>query len=124
MSVFITLPLFFKPAYELGEGSEVTGDQIRQLGQELSERLHGIADLVDKLTAAGWQSEVTLYDVMLGHPFLHTADEVRAQLDGLGIDPDRLNIDEFEDEEDELDMDEEEFGDDEEELGIDESEES
>jgi hypothetical protein len=102
MAVFINLPLFFKPGYELGEGEEVTGEQIRNLGQDLAARLEHIGNLVDKLTGAGWEAQTGLYDVMLSHPFFRTADEARAQLDGLGIDPEHVNLDEFEDEDDEL----------------------
>jgi hypothetical protein len=99
MAVFITLPLFSKPGVELGEGEEVTGEQLRQLGTDLALRLDMAAGMLDRLTAAGWQAGMTLYDVSLSHPFLHTEAEARSQLDGLGIDPDQLCLDEFEDEE-------------------------
>jgi hypothetical protein len=103
MAVFINLPLFFKPGYELGtEGDEVTGEQIRQLGQELAARLDHIGGLVDKLTAAGWEAQTGLYDVMLSHPFFRTAEEARTQLNGLGIDPEHVNLDEFDDEDEEM----------------------
>jgi hypothetical protein len=101
MSVLITLPLFYKPAYEFGEDTEVTGDNVRALGKNLAERLNFIADVLDKLQGAGWDGQVTLYDIMLSHPFLRTMDEARAQLNGLGIDPEQVNLDEIEDEDEE-----------------------
>ncbi len=106
MAVIITLPLFGKPGYELGEGVEVSGEQVRQLGRELAERLDTVAGLLDKLTAAGWDAQTGLYDVMLSHPFLRTEAEARTQLDGLGIDPEEVSLDEFEDEDEEPEMDE------------------
>ena len=75
MAVMITLPLFGKPGFELGEGVEVTGEQVRQLGRELAERLDSIGGLIDKLTGAGWDAQTGLYDVMLSHPFLRTEAE-------------------------------------------------
>lgn len=99
MTVMITLPLFGKPGQELNEGGEVTGEQIRQLARDLSARLQEVADVLDKLTAAGWEAQVGLYDVLLSHPFLHTEVAARSQLDGLGIDPEQVFLDEFESEE-------------------------
>jgi hypothetical protein len=102
MSVMLTLPLFGKPGHELEEGSEVTGQQLRDLGQDLAARLAEAADLVDQLTGAGWEAQLTLYDVMLSHPYVETEAEARSRLDALGIDPDRIHIDEFDDEPEDL----------------------
>jgi hypothetical protein len=107
MSVAVMLHLFGKPGQELEEGGAVTAEDLRQLAQDLNLRLQAAAEVVDKLTGAGWEAEMGLYDIFLSHPFLGTEAEARAQLDGLGIDPDQVHIDEFEDEE--------EFADDEEE---------
>jgi hypothetical protein len=99
MTVTITLHLFTKPGHLLNEGGPVTGEEVRQLGQNLASHLDGVAGILDRLTAAGWETEMALYDVMLSHPFLRTEAEVRSQLDGLGIDPEQVYIDEYEDEE-------------------------
>jgi hypothetical protein len=98
MSVLIMLFMYRKPGEELNEGEEVTGAQLRDLGRDLSERLHAAADIVDKLTATGWSAQMALYDIFLSHPYVHTEVEARSRLDSLGIDPDSVFIDEFEDE--------------------------
>jgi hypothetical protein len=107
MSVTLTLFLFGKPGQELGEGEEVSPAQLRALGQSLQERLQETADVVEKLTGRGWEAQMTLYDVFLSHPYIATATEAEAQLQDLGIDPERVIIDEWDDEE-EGDWDEDE----------------
>src|SRR5262245_46617397 len=104
MAVTITLFLFGKPGMELNEGEEANTDEMRRLGDELRMRLHASADLVDKLTGAGWTAQVGLYDVMLHHEYITTAVQAEEQLHNLGIDPEGLHIDEWEDEEDGLDF--------------------
>lgn len=99
MSVTLTIPLFGKPGQELAEGEEVTAVQLRELGRDLEARLEHAADLVDKLTAAGWEAQMTLYDVMLAHPYITTAVQAEEKLQDLGIESDRIYIDEWEDEE-------------------------
>src|SRR2546428_704232 len=85
VSVLATLWLFGKPGQELDEGGEVTGDQIRALAQCLSERLQRVGDIVEKMTGAGWDAQMGLYDVMLSHPYVRTESEARTRLDDLGI---------------------------------------
>ena len=106
MGVTLMLFLFGKPGQELDEGEEVTAAQLRALGQSLQERLQETADIVEKLTGRGWEAQMALYDVFLSHPYIDTAAQAEAQLQDLGIDPERLIIDEWEDEE-EGDWDEE-----------------
>ena len=108
MAVTAMIWLFGKPGHELEEGGEVTGQQIRDLGTHLNDRLQEVGDIVDKLTGAGWEAQVALYDVILSHPYVRTETEARTRLDDLGIDPDKVAI--FEDEE------EDDFEDDEESL--------
>jgi hypothetical protein len=97
--------LFGKPGQELDEGKAVTPDEIRALGQCLHERLNEAADIIDKLNRTGWESEMSLYDVILSHPYLRTEAEVESKLLELGIDPQKVCIMEDPDE-DEYEMDE------------------
>jgi hypothetical protein len=104
VSVSVTLWLFGKPGHELNEGGEVTADEIRALSQCMKERLEQAADIVEKLTGAGWEAQMGLYDVMLYNPYVRTEADVRTRLDGLGIDPDEVSILEFEGEDDDEDF--------------------
>jgi hypothetical protein len=106
VSVSVTLWLFGKPGHELNEGEEVQADQIRALAQGMKERLELAADIVEKLTGAGWEAQMGLYDVMLYNPYVRTEADVRTRLDDLGIDPDEVSILEFEGDEDDEDFDE------------------
>jgi hypothetical protein len=101
MSVTLNLFLFGKPGQELEEGGEVTADQLRALAQELNERLLDVAATVEKLTNTGWEAQMTLYDVVLSHPYITTEVQAQEKLQDLGIDPDHVMIQEWEDEEDE-----------------------
>jgi hypothetical protein len=107
MSVSLSLFLYGKPGQELDEGGEVTPEQLRALGKELHARLEQAAEIVEKLSGAGWEVQMGLYDVFLSHPYLNTAAAVEEKLQDLGIDPTSVNIDEWEDE-DEFEEDEEE----------------
>jgi hypothetical protein len=106
MGVTLMLFLFGKPGQELDEGGDVTAEQLRALAQGLHERLRETADIVEKLTDAGWEAQMGLYDIFLSHPYITTAAQAEEKLQDLGIDPERVIIDEWEDE-DEGDWDEE-----------------
>ena len=99
MAVSLTLFLFGKPGQELPEGEEVTAQDLRTVGQSLKARLDEAADMVEKLTGAGWEVQMGLYDVFFSHPYIQTATQAEAKLQDLGIDPDHISIDEWEDEE-------------------------
>ncbi|HZY84936.1 MAG TPA: hypothetical protein VFE78_08900 [Gemmataceae bacterium] len=99
MSVMIMMYLFGKPGQELDEGEEVTPRQLRALAESLHGRLTEAADIVEKLTAAGWDAQMTLYDISLSHPYINTAAQAEEKLLDLGIDPKLVCIDEWEDEE-------------------------
>lgn len=101
MGVTIMIGLFGKPGQELDEGGAVTADQLRALGKCLHQRLEAAAEIVEKLNNTGWDSTMSLYDVMLSHPYLRTEAEVLDKLHDLGIDPERVCI--MEDEEEEFD---------------------
>jgi hypothetical protein len=100
MSVTIMVSLFGKPGQELDEGAPVTAEELRGLGRRLHERLDEAASIVEKLCGAGWESQMSLYDIILSHPYLNTTAEVEAKLEELGIDPQQVFIEEWEDEED------------------------
>jgi hypothetical protein len=102
MAVTVTLFLFGKPGQELNEGGEVTPEELRALGRYLHERLDEVAAIVEKLTGAGWEAQMALYDIFLSHPYINTAAQAEAQLQDLGIDLERVSIDDWEDEEEEF----------------------
>jgi hypothetical protein len=113
MAVHISVFLFSKPAHELDkEGEEISGADVRALAEEMHQRLLHTAEVLDKLTAHGWEATMMLYDVALSHPYINTEAEARDRIADLGIDPDRICFMEFEDEEewDEEEEFEEEFG--------------
>src|SRR5262245_57063325 len=100
MAVTVMVFLFGKPGQELEEGSEVTAEQLRALGTDLHARMEEAATIVEKLTAAGWEAEMLLYDIMLANEYVKTAVQAEEVLLNLGIDPSSVCIDEWEDEED------------------------
>ena len=112
MSVTLMMYLFGKPGQELDEGEEVTPQQLRSLAEGLHGRLTEAADIVEKLTAAGWDAQMTLYDVCLSHPYISTAAQAEEKLLDLGIDPQLVAIDEWEDEEEDEGPEDFEKGDD------------
>ena len=72
-----------------------------RLGREMQARLEGIATLIEKLTATGWEAQMGLYDINLYHPYIDTATHAEEKLRELDIDPERVLIDEWEEEDDE-----------------------
>src|SRR5205085_1259417 len=87
MAVTVCLPLFGNPGHELEEGSAVKGQQLRDLADQLRERLGRAADTLDKLTAAGWTSRLAMYEVILLRGDVATKDEAVRGLQALGLDP-------------------------------------
>jgi hypothetical protein len=100
MAVSLNLFLFGKPGQELDEGGPVTAQELRDLGQALQARLENIAGIVEKLTDAGWEAQLGLYDIYLYHPYIGTGIHAEEKLRELGIDLDQVVIDEWEDEDD------------------------
>jgi hypothetical protein len=92
MAVTVGLWLFGKPGHELdAEGRPVEPERIRALGRELHGWLDEVAGALEKLTAAGWEATVMLYDIELWHVDVATEAEARARVEGLGLDPDLLD---------------------------------
>lgn len=85
MPVNVCLPLFGDPAHELEPGP--TGRQLRELGEQLHERLAKAADTLDKLHAAGWSSQVATFDILLTRSDVRTREDAERLLRELGIDP-------------------------------------
>src|SRR2546430_255888 len=98
MAVTLMLYLFGKPGVELNEGEEVTPGQLRDLADDLSARLREAADVVEKLTASGWEAEMALYDIFFSHPYVETTVQAEAMLQNLGIEPQQVHIEWLEDE--------------------------
>jgi hypothetical protein len=99
MAVFLSLWLFGKPGHELNEGGDVTPEELRALAEHMHGRLTEAAEIVEKLTNAGWDVQMGLYDIFISHPYITTQVQAEEKLADLGIDPEKLFIDEFEDEE-------------------------
>jgi hypothetical protein len=110
MPVTLMLYLFGKPGVELGEGEEVTPGQLRALAADLSARLREAADITEKLTAKGWEAEMTLYDIFFTHPYVETTVQAEAMLQDLGIEPYQVHIEWLEDEDELEDQLEDELG--------------
>jgi hypothetical protein len=101
MSVTVCLPLFGPPGRELEEGRALRGPALRQLADGLHQRLLHAADLLDRFTAAGWGSQVAMYDVILTRDDVQTREQALLALAALEVDPEELMIVEDVDEEDE-----------------------
>ncbi|MBL8798399.1 MAG: hypothetical protein JNM56_31175 [Planctomycetia bacterium] len=100
MAVVVALPLFGSPDREIEATARISGEQLRQLGASLQERLQKAATLLDQLRAAGWTAQVGAYDLLLAHPEVQTQESATQRLHKLGIDPNELMIfEEVEDEE-------------------------
>jgi hypothetical protein len=92
MAVNVCLPLFGNPGQELEEGRAVQPKQLRELAASLQERLQHAADALEKLQAAGWTTQLAMYEVILLHREVHTREEAARRLQELGIDPQGLMI--------------------------------
>jgi NADH dehydrogenase FAD-containing subunit len=103
MGVTVSLPLFGEPGRELGEGSDLTGRQLRELAVSLHERLDKAAAALDTLEEAGWSVHVALFDAILQHSKIETREDAERRLRESGVDPEALIIVEDVDEEEELD---------------------
>jgi hypothetical protein len=99
MAVTLSVFLFGKPGQELNEGGPITAPELRDLAQHMHARLVAIAEIVEKLTNAGWEAQMGLYDINLYHPYVSTEAQAEEKLQDLGIDSDMIHIDEWEDEE-------------------------
>lgn len=97
--MFIQFFLFGKPEWELDP--KFTPTSIKQCGKSISLRLDEIADAVEKLQNANWETELMLYDIGCYNENIKTKQEAKNELENLGIDPDLACY--MEDEEEEVD---------------------
>ncbi len=95
----VTIHLFLKPSWEMDiEGIDYIDPEIlRRKGDELRERLHAAAEIVDKLQSDGWpmvSGHAAIYDL----EFVWGGDSESAErrLIELGIDPDEVGIQDVE----------------------------
>jgi hypothetical protein len=100
MAVNVCLPLIGDPSHELE--AEPKARELRQLGEQLRERLAKAADTLDKLQAAGWHAQIAMFDILLVRNDVQTREQAERLLQEVGIDPNELMIVE-EVEEDEAD---------------------
>ncbi len=91
-TVSINIFLFGKPEWEFGE--KFNPKLLRSKGDELKQRLHEIADNLEKLSKNGWDYQLTLYTVMLSKGI--SKSQAKKELNKLGI---HEEIQEWEDEE-------------------------
>jgi len=104
MGVTVCLPLFGNPGQELEEGTPIKGQHLRNLAEELQDRLEKAAETLDKLAGAGWSSRLAMFDIILLHREVQTHDEATRRLQALGIDPEEMMIvEDVEEEEEESD---------------------
>jgi hypothetical protein len=102
MGVTVTLPLFGAAGQEVEEGQPVRGKQLRDLAESLGERLRAAADLVDRLSGAGWSARVSLCDVIFSSAAVQSRADAEHRLRDAGVDPELFVI--FEDVEEDEDL--------------------
>jgi hypothetical protein len=90
MAVNVCLPLFGDPGRELEEGAK--GQHLRELGEQLRDRLARTADVLDALHGAGWSSQVVSFDVLLTHPNASTRRDAERLLAEAGVNPNEFMI--------------------------------
>jgi hypothetical protein len=86
MGVTVCLPLFGNPGRELEEGAVATGGDIRTLADGLRDRLQNAADVVDRLSAAGWSAKVAMFDLIFLHPQVACKEKAEEYLRAAGVD--------------------------------------
>jgi len=95
----VELWLFGKPEWELKDINTATPDEIRQLGEELRERLRRVAEIMKILEKNGWiRGGGGLYEIFYYKDI--GIEEAKEELRRLGIDPEK-EVDLFEEEEEE-----------------------
>ncbi|MDP1693994.1 MAG: hypothetical protein Q8L34_00460 [Candidatus Woesearchaeota archaeon] len=98
----ISIGLYGKPSWDMDiEGEEITdGEMFRAQGKYLKEHLENVADIVKKLTSAGWSCSGTLYDLQFFKESVINKSEAKKELKRLKIDMNQINVEEYEIEED------------------------
>src|SRR3989344_256828 len=98
----ISIGLYGKPSWDMDiESEEITnGEMFRAQGKYLKEHLENVADIVEKLTGAGWSCSGTLYDLQFFKESVINKSEAKKELKRLKINPKDIHIEEYEEEED------------------------
>ena len=97
MGVEVDLFLFGKPEWEMNM-EEVSASEIREKGEELRERLHRIAEIMEKLENAGWErAGASLYSISFYKDI--AIEDAKEELRQLGIDPEEVGLMEIEEDE-------------------------
>ena len=97
MGVEVDLFLFGKPEWEMNM-EEVSASEIREKGEELRERLHRIAEIMEKLEGAGWErAGASLYSISFYKDI--AIEDAKEELRQLGIDPEEVGLMEIEEDE-------------------------
>ena len=110
----VDLFLFGKPAWEL-DMEDASAEEIRKKGDEIKERLHRIAEIMEKLENAGWErAGASLYSISFYKDI--AIEDAKEELRQLGIDPEEVGLMEIE-EEDEEEIEDADFVCEDEELG-------
>jgi len=100
MGVEVDLFLFGKPEWEMNM-EEVSASEIREKGEELRERLHRIAEIMEKLENAGWErAGASLYSISFYKDI--AIEDAKEELRQLGIDPEEVGLMEIEEEDEEI----------------------
>jgi hypothetical protein len=68
------------------------GRHLRELGEQLRERLAKAADTLDRLHAAGWSSHLAMFDILLTRIDVQTREDAERLLRDAGVDPDAFMI--------------------------------
>jgi hypothetical protein len=84
--------LSLKPAEDMEDSVDVDAEDVRALGRDLYTRFAQVADIVEKLTRAGWGARLCTNNIRLDHPYATSEAEAVEDLRELGIDPEDLDI--------------------------------
>ena len=86
----ITLWLYGKPEWEIRNLDEITGEQLKEHGKELMERLNQIGDIVTKLENNEWSKSGGLYDLFFYKDI--GFDDAKKELTNLEIDIEKIDL--------------------------------
>ena len=97
----VNIPLFNIASMELPiAGEEITeSDIFRYKGIELLERLHIVADIVDKLSEDGWFVVGELFNLCAYREDIKSTEQAKSKLRKLGINLKSIFITEYDEEE-------------------------
>jgi len=97
--IVVSIHLFLKPSWEMDikDIDYIDPEILRRKGDELRERLHAAAEIVDKLQSDGWPrvfGHAAIYD--LEFVWEGDGESAKERLVELSIDPDEVSIEEIE----------------------------